>query len=159
MSPENGTGQGPQGRPFSYEQAFARHLGLIAPDEQARLRRARVAILGMGGVGGIHLVTLARLGIGSFRIADPDGFELANFNRQYGANMRTLGRNKAEVMAEEARAINPELDLRVFAEAVTPRTSALCSTASTSWSTGSTSSLSTPAASSSARPADAESGP
>lgn len=107
-------------RRFSYDQAFARHLGLINADEQARLRGARVAILGMGGVGGIHLVTLTRLGIGSFHVADPDGFELANFNRQYGASMRTLGRNKAEVMAEAARAINPELHVRVFAEAVTP---------------------------------------
>ena len=104
---------------FSYEEAFARHLGLITPDEQARLRGKRVAILGMGGVGGIHLVTLARLGIGGFSIADPDAFDLANMNRQYGAGMPTLGRNKAEVMAEAALAINPELQLRVFPEAVT----------------------------------------
>lgn len=104
---------------WTYEEAFARHLGLLNPDEQARLRRSRVAIGGMGGVGGIHLVTLARLGIGAFTIADPDTFEVANFNRQYGANLRTLGQNKAEVMAEGARAINPELDLRVFAEPIT----------------------------------------
>ena len=74
----------------------------------------------MGGVGGIHLMTLTRLGIGSFHVADPDGFDLANFNRQYGASMRTLGQNKAEVMAEEALAVNPELDIKVFAEKVTP---------------------------------------
>jgi molybdopterin/thiamine biosynthesis adenylyltransferase len=104
---------------FSYEVAFARHRGLIGPDEQARLRRSRVAIAGMGGVGGVHLVTLARLGIGRFTLADPDRFDLGNFNRQYGATTRSLGRNKAEVMAEEARAINPELDLRVLAEPVT----------------------------------------
>ena len=74
----------------------------------------------MGGVGGIHLITLARLGIGAFHIADPDDFELVNFNRQYGATVRSLGRGKAEVMAEEARAVNPELQLRVFSEAITP---------------------------------------
>ena len=74
----------------------------------------------MGGVGGIHLITMARLGIGGFHIADPDCFEVANFNRQYGASMRTLGRGKADVMAEEARAINPEVELRVFSEAITP---------------------------------------
>jgi molybdopterin/thiamine biosynthesis adenylyltransferase len=112
--------QGPSGRVFSYEEAFSRHIGLISADEQTRLRRARIAVLGMGGVGGIHLVTLTRLGIGAFHVADPDGFEVANFNRQYGANVRTLGLNKAEVMAAEARAINPDLDLRVFAEYVTP---------------------------------------
>lgn len=126
MSPSEATsteggppGEGP-GASFSYVDAFARNRGLIGPEEQERLRRARVAIAGLGGVGGVHLVTLARLGLGGFRIADPDRFDLPNFNRQHGATMRSLGRSKAEVMAEEARAINPELDLRVFAEAITP---------------------------------------
>jgi molybdopterin/thiamine biosynthesis adenylyltransferase len=114
-----GAANGSSSGGFSYEEAFSRHDGLISPEEQARLRRARVAIAGMGGVGGIHLVTLARLGIGSFHIADPDRFDTANINRQYGASSRTLGHGKAEVMAEEARAINPEVRLRVFPEAVT----------------------------------------
>lgn len=104
---------------WSYEVAFARHDGLIRADEQERLRRSRVAIVGMGGVGGGHLMTLARLGVGAFNIADPDTFEVANFNRQYGATLRSLGQGKARVMAEEARAVNPELDIRLF-DAVTP---------------------------------------
>jgi molybdopterin/thiamine biosynthesis adenylyltransferase len=112
--------QVPDHAAFSYQDAFARHLGLINTQEQERLRSSRVAIAGMGGVGGIHLITLARLGIGAFHIADPDDFELVNFNRQYGATLRSLGRGKAEVMAEEARTINPELQLRVFREAITP---------------------------------------
>jgi molybdopterin/thiamine biosynthesis adenylyltransferase len=107
-------------QPWSYAEAFQRHAGLISNEEQTRLRGSRVAIVGMGGVGGIHLVTLARLGIGAFHIADPDRFDLVNFNRQYGATVRTLGQNKAEVMAGEARAINPEVQLRVFAEAIRP---------------------------------------
>ena len=105
--------------PWTYEAAFARNLGLISPEEQQRLRESRVAIVGMGGVGGVHLVTLARLGVGRFHIADPDHFEVANFNRQYGATVPTLGRAKAEVMAETARAINPEIELRTFS-AITP---------------------------------------
>jgi molybdopterin/thiamine biosynthesis adenylyltransferase len=105
---------------WDYVQAFARNQGLITAAEQEKLRTTRVAIIGMGGVGGIHLATLARLGIGRFHIADPDRFELANFNRQYGARVSTLGRNKAEVMAEHARDINPEIQVRVFTEAVTP---------------------------------------
>jgi molybdopterin/thiamine biosynthesis adenylyltransferase len=103
---------------WSYEEAFARHRGLLTEAEQTKLRNSRVAIVGLGGVGGIHLATLARLGIGAFHIADPDTFELANFNRQYGANIQTVGRPKAEVMAETATAINPEVDLRVFTEPV-----------------------------------------
>jgi molybdopterin/thiamine biosynthesis adenylyltransferase len=101
---------------WSYEQAFVRNLGLISPEEQQKLRNSRVAIAGMGGVGGSHLVTLARLGIGRFTIADPDVFELANFNRQTGAKCSTIDRPKVEVMAEVARDINPEVDLRVVSE-------------------------------------------
>ena len=104
---------------WSYEEAFSRNLGLINPEEQQRLRNSRVAIAGMGGVGGIHLVTLARLGIGKFAIADGDRFEVANVNRQSGATTRGFGRLKAEVMAEEARSINPQVDLRVLGESIT----------------------------------------
>jgi len=104
---------------WSYEEAVSRNLGLINPEEQQKLRNSRVAIPGMGGVGGIHLVTLARLGIGAFRIADPDVFEVANFNRQFGADMRTVGHCKAEVMSEKALAINPRLDLEVLPDRIT----------------------------------------
>lgn len=99
---------------WTYAEAFKRNRGLITEAEQETLRNSRVAIAGMGGVGGAHLMTLARLGIGKFTIADPDVFEVANFNRQYGATVSNLGRNKAEVMAEMALDVNPELELRLF---------------------------------------------
>jgi molybdopterin/thiamine biosynthesis adenylyltransferase/nitroreductase len=105
---------------FSYDEAFSRNLGWMTAWEQDALRRKRVAIAGMGGVGGLHLLTLARLGIGAFNIADFDRFELANFNRQMGAFRATVGRPKAEVLAEMAREVNPELDLQVFDRGVTP---------------------------------------
>lgn len=103
---------------FDYEEAFARNLGWVTEAEQARLRACRVAIAGMGGVGGIHLLTLARLGIGGFRIADFDRFDIANFNRQAGALMSTLGRPKADTLAEMAWDINPELDIETYPEGV-----------------------------------------
>lgn len=78
-----------------------------------------MAIAGLGGVGGSHLVTLARLGIGHFHIADFDRFALVNFNRQMGASTRTLEMPKAEVMAAQARDINPEAEIRVFEDGVT----------------------------------------
>src|SRR6185295_14115220 len=92
---------------FSYDQAFTRNLGLVSPREQERLRRTCVALPGLGGVGGAHLQALARMGIGAFHLADPDTFEVANFNRQLGASMATVGRSKAEVMAETVSQINP----------------------------------------------------
>lgn len=104
---------------WAYSEAFSRNIGLISMAEQEHLRRARVAIPGMGGVGGVHLMTLARLGVGNFSIADPDTFEVANFNRQYGATTSSVGCSKVQTMAERALEVNPELDLRVFEEAVT----------------------------------------
>lgn len=104
--------------PFEYDSAFDRNIGWITTSEQARLRSARIAVAGLGGVGGIHVLTLARLGIGAFNLSDFDRFDLANFNRQAGALMSTLGRPKGEVVAEMAADVNPELDLRSFPEGV-----------------------------------------
>ena len=103
---------------FDYHTAFSRNIGWLTQAEQEQLRHTRIAIAGMGGVGGIHLITLARLGVGKFNIADFDTFDQVNFNRQAGATMRTLGRTKVEVMAEQALDINPELDIRTFPQGV-----------------------------------------
>jgi len=103
---------------FSYHEAFSRNIGWVTVPEQEILRGKRVAIAGMGGVGGIHLLTLARLGIGSFNIADFDVFELPNFNRQVGATLSSIGKPKANVLANLAKDINPELDIKIFAEGV-----------------------------------------
>lgn len=104
---------------FSYDEAFSRNLGWVTAEEQAALRRKRVAIAGLGGTGGVHLLTLARLGIGAFNIADFDTFGLANFNRQAGAMVSTLGRPKIDVLDEMARDINPELAIQTFPNGVT----------------------------------------
>jgi molybdopterin/thiamine biosynthesis adenylyltransferase len=105
---------------WSAEVAFSRNRGLISPREQARLRNSRVAVAGLGGVGGIDLITLARLGIGRFTIADPDVFELANTNRQLGAMQSTMGRRKADVMLDMVHDINPEAEVRIFTDPVGP---------------------------------------
>ena len=99
---------------FDYHSAFSRNLGWITEAEQEILRGKRVAIAGLGGVGGSHIITLARLGIGAFSIADFDHFEIQNFNRQAGATVSNLGKPKAEVMAAMAREINPEISVRSF---------------------------------------------
>jgi molybdopterin/thiamine biosynthesis adenylyltransferase/nitroreductase len=103
---------------FNYDDAFSRNLGWVTPAEQSELRSKCVAIAGMGGVGGSHLLTLARLGVGRFHIADFDTFEVVNFNRQAGAMVSTLGQPKTEVLAAMVRDINPELDLRVFPKGI-----------------------------------------
>jgi len=101
-------------RTFDYDAAFSRNIGWVTEAEQVRLRQSRIAVGGLGGVGGVHLLTLARLGVGKFSIADFDAFDIVNFNRQVGATMSTLGRPKLDVLAEMARDINPGVDLRLF---------------------------------------------
>ena len=103
---------------FSYEEAFSRNRGWVTAEEQALLRTKRVAIAGLGGVGGSHVLTLARLGIGALNIADFDRFELPNFNRQAGATVENLDRPKCDVLAAMARSINPGIELRTFAGGV-----------------------------------------
>lgn len=107
--------------PDFYREAFRRNIGLVSEAEQERLRNACVAIAGLGGVGGLNLVTLARMGFGRFHIADLDTFETINMNRQYGATTDTLGRKKTDVMGEVALSINPGIDLKVFDEGVQER--------------------------------------
>jgi molybdopterin/thiamine biosynthesis adenylyltransferase len=103
---------------FDYDNAFSRNIGWVTASEQQTLRGKRVAIAGLGGVGGAHLLTLTRLGIGAFHIADFDIFDIANFNRQAGAMTSTVGREKSEVLCRMARDINPELQVTVFAKGV-----------------------------------------
>lgn len=98
----------------SYADFFGRNLGVVTEAEQTRLRAACVGIAGCGGVGGAYAITLARIGIGAFHLADFDVFEAANFNRQSGATLASLGRPKTEVLREMILAINPEARVTLF---------------------------------------------
>lgn len=100
------------------QNEFLRNIGLLTVDEQKRLLSSRVAVAGAGGVGGLHILTLARLGIGSFTIADLDTFDVVNISRQFGAFHSTLNRNKAAVLAEMVKDINPQAEVRVMEEGV-----------------------------------------
>ncbi len=105
---------------FDYAAAFSRNIGLVTPAEQQRLHNATIGIPGMGGVGGAHLLTLVRLGVARFVIADSDVFEPSNLNRQIGATVQTLNRPKVRVMAEMACAINPQCEIRILPEKIHP---------------------------------------
>ncbi len=102
-----------------YDDAFSRNIGWVTEQEQDQLRSKRIAIAGLGGVGGSHLLTLTRLGVGRFHIADFDVFEMVNFNRQVGATLSHVGQPKVDVMASMACDVNSDLDIRKFSEGVT----------------------------------------
>lgn len=104
---------------FDYDAAFSRNIGWLTELEQQELRKKTVAIAGLGGVGGAHALTLTRLGIGGFHLADFDRFDVVNFNRQSGAFISTLSIEKTVVTTHMVHDINPELRLRVFDHGVT----------------------------------------
>lgn len=86
---------------------------MLGADAPARLRHARVAIFGLGGVGGYVAEGLARCGVGTLGLIDRDLISLSNINRQILALDSTLGRPKAEVAAERIRDIDPSITTRV----------------------------------------------
>ncbi|MDP2179642.1 ThiF family adenylyltransferase [Methylicorpusculum sp.] len=103
---------------FDYDLAFSRNHGITSAEQQIGLKHSTVAIAGMGGVGGDYLITLARIGVGNFKISDFDNFEMANFNRQYGATMSTIDLPKMEVMYKLALDINPEAKIQTFGSGI-----------------------------------------
>ncbi|MBL7554893.1 MAG: ThiF family adenylyltransferase [Bdellovibrionaceae bacterium] len=103
---------------FDYSLAFSRNLGWFKPEDQQLLRTKRIAIPGLGGVGGHHLHNFLRLGFQKFNLADPDSFEIQNFNRQMGASIETVGLLKTDVLERMAKTINPDVEIRSFRDGV-----------------------------------------
>ena len=92
---------------------FSRTALLVGTQAIDKLEASRVAIFGIGGVGGYVAEALARSGVGSFDLIDNDTVALTNLNRQIIATHATLGQAKVQVMAERIHAINPEAHVNV----------------------------------------------
>ncbi len=89
---------------------------MLGEERHARLREANVLVVGMGGVGSMAAEMICRSGVGKMTIIDGDTIQPGNLNRQIPAIHSTLDREKAIVMGERMRDINPELDLTVLNE-------------------------------------------
>lgn len=94
------------------ENQFARTQLLLGEAAMDTLRQSRVAVFGIGGVGGYVCEALVRSGIGAFDLIDDDKVSLTNLNRQIIATRKTLGRPKVDVMKERILEINPEAEVR-----------------------------------------------
>ncbi len=89
---------------------------LLGEERLEQVKNAHVLVVGLGGVGAYTAELLCRAGVGQMTIVDGDDIEASNINRQMPATTQTLGKDKAEVMAERLRAINPNIKLRVINE-------------------------------------------
>lgn len=93
---------------------FSRTELLLGEESMDKLNKARVAIFGIGGVGGYVCEALVRSGVGAFDLIDDDKVSLTNLNRQIIATHKSIGQYKVDVMKERMLDINPEADIRVY---------------------------------------------
>jgi len=111
------------GRPLPAHDAFyaeltTRNTPLITPEEQERLRTATILVAGCGSIGGAAVEPLIRLGCENLILAEPDGYDIANMNRQ-AVRLQDVGRNKAVVIAERMKEINPYATCEVHDHGIT----------------------------------------
>ena len=99
---------------FDPKLAFSRNLGWVTEAEQEKLSKIHVGIIGMGGVGGQYAEILARLGVSHYTICDFDEFSIENTNRQNECKVSNYGRNKAEVITELIKDINPTATVKTM---------------------------------------------
>ncbi len=95
-------------------EQFARTELLIGMEAMEKLRRSRVAVFGIGGVGGYVVEALVRSGVGGLDLIDHDQVSITNLNRQIIATLDSVGRDKADVMKERILSINPDASVNVF---------------------------------------------
>ena len=107
------------------KEIFSRGASLLGEDGIARLRASRVAVFGVGGVGGFVAEALARSGVGALDLIDHDTVSPSNINRQIIALHSTVGRKKVEVMAERIADICPDTVVRTFDTFYLPETAHL----------------------------------
>ena len=100
-------------------QLLDRTMPFLSAEGANSLKEKTVVIAGCGGVGAISAISLARTGVGNFRLADPGAFDPPDMNRQIGASSKTMGRNKAEVYAEQIKDINPFANIEIYSNGVT----------------------------------------
>ncbi|MCR5294704.1 MAG: tRNA threonylcarbamoyladenosine dehydratase [Lachnospiraceae bacterium] len=94
------------------DERFQRSAMLFGPEGMARLEQSRVAVFGLGGVGGCAAEALARSGVGSLELIDNDTVSLTNLNRQILASVKTLGMYKTDAARERILSINPNCRVR-----------------------------------------------
>ena len=108
-----------------YQDSFIRNIGIFTATEQEQLKNSTIAVAGVGGVGGLLVERLIRLGVGNIKITDLGTFEQSNLNRQYGSSMFTLERYKAEVVYQNIKEIYPEANIYCDNNGVTSEADAI----------------------------------
>ena len=90
-----------------YWKIATRQMPLVSKDEQLKFKRAKIAVIGCGGIGGETIEMLARMGVGELVLVDEDEFDVTNLNRQSLSTTETIGHKKSAIAKEKINLINP----------------------------------------------------
>lgn len=101
-----------------YKEMVKKNIGVYSEQEQKHLKKAKVIIFGLGGVGGMEAILCARMGIGHVTGVDPDEFDISNLNRQMLSSIDAIGCSKAQTAEDVLKNINPFMSLQMIQEYV-----------------------------------------
>lgn len=102
------------------ENIYSRTEKLIGKENLNKLKKSKIAVFGIGGVGSFVVEGLARAGIGKLILVDKDEISISNINRQIHATYETIGKDKVEVMKQRVLSINPEIEVKAWKEFFMP---------------------------------------
>jgi hypothetical protein len=103
---------------FDYDAAFSINYGLLSPEDQYKLRKTTVTVIGMSA-GGVMAVMLSRAGVEKFILIDHDKYQMSDMNRDIGCFMDTLGEYKADIIKLQILRINPEAKVEIVTKKIT----------------------------------------
>ncbi len=99
---------------MTYWEIVSRQMDFLGREEQLQLKKAKVLVLGCGGIGGAAIEMLARMGVGYISIVDKDTFDVSNINRQIMSSFHTVGESKVLVTKKRIHEINPFVKVKIF---------------------------------------------
>jgi molybdopterin/thiamine biosynthesis adenylyltransferase len=99
---------------YDYFHIFEKNIGAISLEQQNKIRKSKIAVIGLGGIGSVALEILARTGVENFKIADGDRVELSNFNRQFFATTGSLGKRKVDIAKQRLKEINENIKVKIY---------------------------------------------
>lgn len=97
-------------------ERYTRNFNSLSYEDQIILNNSKIAIVGLGGLGGYILENLLRIGIRNFHLIDKDIFEITNLNRQLLSTQDNLGKNKVDIALERAKSIDHKVNIKIFKE-------------------------------------------
>ena len=103
-----------------WPESLRANRGTFTEQDQIALLRSRVAVIGAGGLGGMVILLLARMGVGALTVCDGDSFEESNLNRQFLSNVNRLGESKVTAAAKEVARVNPAVWVDALGEWAEP---------------------------------------